>query len=131
MICFCDPDPDGLHIENLWLTAMYILVPSAFELGMVYLVNSPLFVASAKNKKVFGYSLKEIQKKAPKGSIITRLKGWAEATVEELEEIAFNKETRKLIKIKPLISKDGFKFLAIVGNDVTERKRILGVSEDI
>jgi DNA gyrase subunit B len=131
MIALVDPDPDGFHILNLWLTALYILVPQAYEQGLVYIVDSPLFVASAKNKKVFGYTLKEIQKLAPKGAIVTRLKGWAEAEIDELHEIAFDKSKRKLLKVMPVNSKEGTKFMAIVGKDVTERKRILGVSEDI
>jgi DNA gyrase subunit B len=131
MLALVDPDPDGFHILNLWLTAIYVLVPQAYELGLVYIVDSPLFVASAKNKKVFGYTLKEIKKNAPKGAVITRLKGWAEAEIAELEEIAFNPATRKLLKVLPVPNKDGVQFMAIVGKDVTERKRILGVSEDI
>jgi DNA gyrase subunit B len=129
VIALVDPDPDGYHILNLWLTSLYMLVPQVFELDMVYIVDSPLFVASSKNKKIFGYTLKEIQKKAPKGAVITRLKGWAEAEPDELEEIAFNKETRKLLKVRPVSTKDGVKFLDIVGNDVTTRKQILGVAE--
>ena len=131
MIALVDPDPDGFHILNLWLTSLYILVPQAFEQGLVYIVDSPLFVAATKNKKVFGYTLKEIQKLAPKGSVITRLKGWAEATIDELESIAFNKETRKLLRVKPVPTKDGVEFIAIVGENVDMRKKILGVVEAV
>jgi DNA gyrase subunit B len=129
IILLPDGDNDGAHIANLALSVFYKLLPSVFELGMVYVVDSPLYSASSKKgEKVYAYTLKEIQKKAKAGWTITRMKGWGEAPVDDLADIAFDLKTRKLFQIKPVSGTEGTEFVKVVGDDPTMRKRILGIT---
>jgi DNA gyrase subunit B len=123
-----DADPDGLNISVLVLTALYKLCPDVYDKGMVYVVDSPLFVASWKDKRWFGQTLKEVKKKAHKSATVTRLKGLGECSFQDLRSFAFDKKTRRMFKIKPIKSKDKQKFLKVVGEDTTERKKILGIA---
>jgi DNA gyrase subunit B len=123
-----DPDHDGCHICNLVLTTMYVLIPQVFELGMVYVVDAPLYFGTYKEKKYYGYTLKEVQSKTPSGGLITRMKGWGECPVPVLEEIAFNPATRRTFKVMPVKGKDSIQFMKIVGDNTQTRKEILGIS---
>lgn len=116
------------HISQLILTALYILVPEVYKLGMVYVVDPPLFVASYKNDKWYSFSLKDIKKKCHKKAIITRLKGLAESTYQDLKSYGFDPKTRKAFKIKPVTKKQKTSFLKIVGEDSIKRKQILGIN---
>jgi len=129
LMLLTDADSDGFHISNLILTALYKLVPVVFELGMVFIVDAPLYFASHKDRKYYGRSLRDIQEKAPKGALITRAKGWGEVPVSMLDEVAFNPATRKLIKVLPISGKDGVKFIKIVGDETKTRKEILGIAD--
>lgn len=126
-----DPDHDGRHICNLYLTALFVLLPQLFELGMVYVIDAPLYFGTYKEKKFYGYTLKEVTEKTPKGGLITRMKGWGECPVPILEEIAFNPATRRSFKVMPVKGKDSVEFMKIVGDDTETRKKILGISLNI
>lgn len=119
------------HINVLGLTALWKAVPQMFHEGKVRVVKAPLFSANYKGVQYFADSLEEIKQLLPKGApskVITRLKGWGEATVDELREIAFDPKTRKSYIIKPPknASEDN-KFFALVGDDTKARKEILGL----
>jgi len=97
---------------------------------MVYSIDAPLYFANYKNKKYYGYSLKEIQKVLPTKSNnvnIIRAKGWGEIDYPLLREVAFNKDSRKMFRIKPVKGKDKTRFMKVVGEDTTIRKEILGI----
>jgi DNA gyrase/topoisomerase IV subunit B len=128
IIILTDPDSDGFHIANLILTVFHKLIPEVFELGMVYIVDAPLYFGTLKDKKFFGYTLNEVKSKTPKGGMITRMKGWGESPIDILREIAFDKKTRRLFKVMPVKTKDGVKFDKIVGDDASIRKEILGIT---
>jgi DNA gyrase/topoisomerase IV subunit B len=129
VVLLADGDNDGAHISNLILSVFYKLLPSMFDLNMVYVVDAPLFsAANKKGEKVFGYTLKEVQSKANKGSIVTRLKGWGECERDDLADIAFDLSKRKLFLVKPVDKKEGIAFVKVVGDDVTMRKQILGIT---
>jgi hypothetical protein len=72
--------------------------------------------------------LKEIQKKAKAGWTVTRMKGWGEAPVDDLADIAFDLNTRKMFQIKPVSGSEGAEFVKVVGDDPTMRKKILGIT---
>jgi len=130
-VIFCgDPDIDGYHITTLLATLLQIIAPDLYDKGMVYDVDAPLYFASYKDKKYYGYTLEEIQKKLPKNApnhCITRAKGWGEAPWQVLRELAFEEKTRKLKKILPLTGKERHRFMSIVGEDSSIRKKLLGI----
>jgi DNA gyrase subunit B len=75
VILLSDADVDGNHIRTLLKTFFLKYVPQMFEMGMIYIVDMPLFQAEDKKKgKQMGYTLKEIQSKISPGTHITRFK---------------------------------------------------------
>lgn len=129
IIITADADHDGKHITQLILTILYTLVPDTFKKKMVYVVECPLYQANVKGKKVYGFSLKEMQKKL-KGhkANITRMKGLGEANWPDLKSFAFEPENRKMYRIDAISGKDKVKFLKVVGEDTSTRKKILGIN---
>ena len=72
-------------------------------------------------------SLKELQKKSKnKSGAIQHMKGLGEVNVGVLKDIAFNKDTRKLVQLTHS-PKDKKEFLELVGGSTTYRKKLLGV----
>lgn len=128
IIVASDSDHDGQHITQLILTLLYTLVPEVYDKGMVYVVDSPLYVANSKNDKFYGYTLKGIQEKVKgKKATIIRMKGLGEASWQDLKEFAFNVETRKMFRVTPIKGKEKTRFLKIVGEDTLTRKKLLGI----
>lgn len=129
VMLLADSDPDGRHITQLLLTVFYMFAPKMFDEGMIYIVDAPMFFANYKGKKIYGYTLKDIQSKVKPGDkvVFSRAKGWGEVPWDVLEETAFNPETRKLIKIKPVEKKEGVQFMKVVSEDTSMRKKILGI----
>ena len=124
LILLMDADPDGKHITALVLNFIYRYMKNLIENGMVYTINSPLFVAASKDERYFGYTLDEVVKKAPKNSIVSRIKGHGECDAKELRNYAFSTKTRRLYKIE---MKDFENIDAIMGDDSLARKEILGI----
>jgi DNA gyrase subunit B len=100
-----------------------------FDLGMIYIADLPLYQAEDKHKgKQLGFTLKEIQSKVAAGTHITRFKGLGECNNDQLNPMAFDPEQRKLIQINPLKNKKEFdRYMALVGESVIERKKLLGL----
>lgn len=128
IIIFSDADFDGFHITQLLLTLLYIIVPEVYDRRMVYVIDSPLYVANPKGSKVYGYTLKEIQEKIKgRKTPITRMKGLGEASWQDLKEFAFNIVTRKMFRVTPVKGKGKTRFMKIVGEDTLTRKKLLGI----
>ena len=126
-----DPDPDGYHINVLGLTALWKAIPQIFMEGRVRVIQAPLFSANYKGVQYFADTLQEMKDKLPADApskVIARLKGWGEATVDELRHIAFDPKTRKSYVIQPPMNGAEDKhFYALVGDDTSARKEILGL----
>lgn len=126
-----DPDPDGYHINQLGLTALWKAVPQLFREGRVRVVIAPLYTARYKGKTYFAFTLEEIQSIVPNGAAnktIKRIKGWGEASVEELRAVAFDPAVRKvLIVMPPKNKKDEEFFFDLVGEGVATRRNVLGL----
>lgn len=119
------------HINVLGLTALWKAIPQLFYEHRVRVVIAPLYTANYKGEQYFADTLEEIKKKLPEGApskAITRIKGWGEATVDELRQIAFDPKTRKAYIIHPpKNTEEDAKFYALVGEDTKARKEILGL----
>ena len=76
---------------------------------------------------MYGDNYQDLQKQAGKEKIesVTRLKGWGEASPSLLKRLAFDPETRQLIKINDVSGKDFEEFKKIVGEDTETRKKLL------
>jgi DNA gyrase/topoisomerase IV subunit B len=125
-----DADTDGGHISVLLMSAIQRLLPDLYSQGRVFVVKSPLFLATHKDKRYFGMTLDECRANLPANSNahITRAKGLGELEPEELYDTAFDPKARMLYKVKPPQDDYGMDyFLAITGKASAPRKELLGL----
>ncbi len=102
LIICTDADVDGFQIRTLVLSMLYALVPTLIELGYVYIVESPLFEITCKDKTYFAYTERdkaEIVSKLTGKYTIQRSKGLGENEPEMMWETTMNPETRRLIQV--------------------------------
>ena len=121
------------HIDILWLTWIYKFCKSMLEQGRVFKVNVPLYQAIWHDKKgdhrIFKNTLDSIYKEAPKSATVTRFKGLGECMAEQLEQF-INPTTRDITQITlPQAQEKINNFLKILGDDVSTRKKLLGIKE--
>lgn len=134
VIIATDADYDGFQIRTLVATMIYVLCPKLIEEGYLYIVETPLYEISYKNKNneqvFFAYDEAE-KNKIIKGKDISKLniqrsKGLGENEPEMMWETTMNPENRRLIRIQaedPVIMKD--KFDLFLGNDLERRKEYI------
>lgn len=129
IVLLADPDPDGYHINSLVLTLLYKFAPKLFDKGMVYVCDSPEYVAHHPKTKqlIRARTLQDMRDKIPENTKFKHIKGWGEVEAEDLEELAFNPKTRRLIRITPIVNKDKVDFVKLMGEDSGYRKTLLGV----
>lgn len=102
LIICTDADVDGFQIRTLVLSMLYALVPTLIELGYVYIVESPLFEITCKDKSYFAYTEREkaeIVAGLTGKYTIQRSKGLGENEPEMMWETTMNPETRRLIQV--------------------------------
>ena len=124
-----DADPDGFHINTLLLCVLHKFVPFMIEQGRAHIIDAPLYNTMYKGRRIYGQNINELRKQVPANAQINiiRSKGWGEASVEVLKDIAFNPDTRRVIDVMPVKGDDLKYFLALMGDDVEVRKELLGV----
>ena len=132
VIILSDADVDGQHIANLLLSFFITYMPKLIQNGHVYVVDAPLFIGNSAKGKKFGMTRTDVDNQMKADGIkdydILRLKGWGECTAEQLSELCLDKKTRKLKQI--VWTEDADDMLnKTMGDDVTYRKRLLGVEE--
>ena len=115
------------HISTLLLTLIKFYYPELLTEGKVFALDAPLFIGKTKTRTLYGDNYQDLQKQAGKEKIesVTRLKGWGEASPSLLKRLAFDPETRQLIKINDVSGKDFEEFKKIVGEDTEMRKKLL------
>jgi topoisomerase-4 subunit B len=133
VILMADSDEDGGHISVLLLALFYKYLPKLFEMGMVYVADTPEFYAQHKSEIYFGPTLSSVnekikQAKAPSSLQVNHIKGWGEVSAQLLRMLAMASETRTLIQIKQLDVEDR-DFDKLMNDDVTYRKELLGITE--
>ena len=128
IILLPDEDDDGKHIRCLFLSLFITYMKEVINAGMVYVVDAPLYVTSYGDKKFYGNTLADIRKQLPsKAKVhITRMKGWGEASREDMKIIAMNPETRKLFQIT-LSDQCEDRIEELMGSDSICRKKLLGI----
>lgn len=134
ILMLADADPDGAHINVLFLAVIYRLLPDLMKQGRVWVVNAPLYNAIGSDGKHYGgNTFEECRAKAPssvKDKEIVRVKGWGEASPEMIDAVACNPATRHLIQINPFVSKEHERFfVSVVGDDAVHRRRLLGLED--
>ena len=106
VIC-TDADVDGYQIRTLVLTMLYRLTPTLIEKGYVYIAESPLYEITTKDRTYFAYTEPEktafLEEIGEKKYTIQRSKGLGENDPEMMWLTTMNPESRRLIKVMPLM----------------------------
>lgn len=134
IIIATDADYDGFQIRTLVATMIYVLCPKLIEEGYLYIVETPLYEISYKdkNKEKTLFAFDEAEKnRLTKGLDVSKLniqrsKGLGENEPEMMWETTMNPENRRLIRLSaedPIIMKD--KFDLFLGNDLERRKEYI------
>lgn len=128
-----DADPDGSHIALLVLTMINEFLKPWIEEGKVFLTLLPLYVVTTnKGEHYYFYTENEFRRERVKLDNkgikyqTSRLKGLGEMDAEDLHTFAFNKATRKLIRVSledAMYAQDMLD--KIMGDDTSYRKDIL------
>lgn len=123
-----DADPDGKHIASLLLSFFKVYYPEIVRQKKLRSINGPLFLGQLRDNRVFGDTKDEVLAGFPDGQRnqvrITRFKGWGEASEDQLEHIAFNPKTRRLV-VLTMGDEDEVRIAAVMGKDVEHRKELL------
>ena len=129
VVILTDADPDGDHIRTLLLTLFVKFMRPLVEAGKVFVADPPLYVARKGNKKCYGDNLTQIEKQLGQlnGAVVTRMKGWAEASVDDLKEIALNPETRRVYRVVLTSKWDEIVLERLMGSDTQYRKLLLNL----
>ena len=128
ILLLADADPDGHHITTLILTLLWGFCRKLFSDGMVYVVDSPLYMGKDhKNRAWFADDVEGLKRQTDSKLTITRIKGWGEVNENILRQIAFDPAGRKIMKILPINGNDLLYFNRVVGDDTATRKKILGL----
>ena len=129
-----DADPDGRHINSELIAFVSRYLPDFLEQGKVFYIDAPLFVGSYRGVKKFANSTDELLNKFPekdrKHVLVTRMKGWAEASAEDMRVIAMDPSTRKVVQLTTSDA-DALVVNNIMGDDVAHRKEMLGIKEGV
>jgi DNA gyrase subunit B len=130
IIILADADVDGRHINTLTLAVWWKFLPELIKQGRIYIVDSPEFITRHKGKIYFGPTKESLYEQAGTKKLDVRhLKGWGEANAEDLQEMAFDVNKRKLFKILPPKDKEGrMRFEALMGKKPAYRQKLLGVT---
>lgn len=132
IIIASDADDDGFHIRGLMLLLFYKLFPEIVERGMLYVVETPLYVIRLKDgTRMFAKDAVERDKilEENRGNVqgdVARFKGLGEMNPEDLRE-SMNPETREL-KVLQVPRNDlstNEKLEALFGSNVSPRKKII------
>ncbi len=89
VILATDADVDGMHIRNLLITFFLTYFEGLVLNGHLFILETPLFKVRNKEKTLYCYSEKEMEKAAAilkKGVEITRFKGLGEISPQEFKQ---------------------------------------------
>ncbi len=125
LVMLTDQDLDGFHITALEFSFFAKYWPELYELGVIYRLNTPLYIATTTKGEVFEFFTEEEYKswlpKAPKhkAEYYKGLGGFDTATFERF----LNNRDKYLVRVTPLEAQDLAKFeLAFSGHEADSRK---------
>jgi DNA gyrase subunit B len=129
IILLPDADPDGDHIRCLVLGALMRTLPELFK-DKIYIVKAPEYIVEHDGARYYADTIENLKKKLPSEKLLRKmihLKGWGEVSAGALREFAFDKNTRVLYQVKEPSQESVARLVAIMGEDTTARKELLGI----
>lgn len=107
IIIAADADPDGGLITSSILATMVTHMTFLFNLGMVYVAESPLFYQDGK----YIFPSDDVESMLDRKKPFTRFKGLGEINPSQARDIFFNPKVRRLVKVNLEGSSKAVKFL--------------------
>lgn len=117
-----DADSDGYHIFCLVTIALAMLVPEVIKNGNYYFVQTPLYAINEKKSFIPLWNNDDVSKAKSEKRHITRIKGLGELNPEQLEVVAVNEKTRRLI---PVTFTSNIEKMVKLFSDSSEKRRLL------
>ena len=129
IIIATDADPDGLHIQALVLTALYIIAPTLIKDGHVYILDTPLFeIRDLKTDKMH-YAYTEQQKEEILSKLskyrISRNKGLGEVDADTMAVCIDVKQGTKRQVQWTQAEEIAKNFETFMGNDLDSRREYI------
>jgi DNA topoisomerase-2 len=126
LVVLSDQDLDGFHVTSLVLSFFAKYWPELFELGVIYRMNTPLYIATTPKGETFEFFTEEEyaewQPKAPKHAA-AYYKGLGGFDTEVFEQFLHNRD-KYLTKITKLESADLAKFELAFSNTEQDARKI-------
>jgi len=128
-IFLADPDVDGFHINVLLMALFWKYLPELYAQGRMYVLLSPEYMAKHKNKVYVGSSAGDIHRQCGTTKVDVRhIKGWGELDPEDMQPIAFDTTTRRLLRLSaPPGAVEASQFYSLMGKKALYRQQLLGV----
>jgi DNA gyrase subunit B len=126
IIILTDADADGGHIKLLLLALLHKYFRHAFEMGIVYIIDTPLYEYKSPTENAYGNTLKDIREQVKKFDpvCLSRMKGWGGCSAKSLRKIAFGPE-RELLRVSSLTKAEEPTFDGLLNSDPVMRRKML------
>lgn len=129
----CDFDWDGIgHIAPLVICVFYVLAPKIIENGHLFIMNTPLYEITYKNKSYYAYSDEEkdkiiIENNIGKNRSIKRFKGLGALSTQNLVDTAMSEDNYLKDKITMKDAEDCYNSIMLCLSDEkkSDRKTLL------
>jgi DNA gyrase subunit B len=129
IIIATDADPDGLHIQALVLTALYIIAPTLIKDGHVYILDTPLFEIRDLKTDEMHYAYTEQQKEEILSKLskyrISRNKGLGEVDADTMAVCIDMKQGTKRQVQWTQAEEIAKNFETFMGNDLDSRREYI------
>jgi DNA topoisomerase-2 len=126
LVILSDQDLDGFHISSLLLSFWAKYWPELFKLGVIYRMNTPLYIATTGRGEIHEFFTEDEYKawalKAPKHKA-EYYKGLGGFDTEIFERFLENRE-RYLVRVTELEAADLEKFELVFGNTFQDERKV-------
>lgn len=125
IVCMTDFDNDGHHISALLINLFYNFWPELFDLGVVYRLNTPLYIATAGKKEYEFFTEEEYQEWVKQGikHKAEYYKGLGTFETPQFKKILENRE-KYLVKIEPVNKEDKARLVLAFSKSEADNRKV-------
>jgi hypothetical protein len=126
----CGVVSKNCHINSLILTLLFKYLPDLFKRGIVYAAQTPEFYSVAGGRLFGGPTPSDVETQLAKAKLkgtARHIKGYGEIDPDILRVLAFDPNTRRVVKITSLDKTRSQEFIDIMGEGSAGRRILLGI----